>query len=221
LTTFVRAVFVVLVLASLVACQASSSGSPSAAASQSPAASGSADPSTEPSTAPSIEPSAAPSVSGSVDLADLDGVWTFEAGEPRVIAATGDYAGGTARIDNGRSLVFTAGDFRHEEPITVGTRHLSCDSDSCEPEGMPMASIRAKDGQTLLVSNIDLEPVTDWNDSCDWAEIPDGSVVAFEWDGVTPPSVFRFVHGIAGGVGDGCSTGSFVIAWDVTATRNP
>jgi hypothetical protein len=206
---------VAILLMSLAACGGAPAASPSADASQAPASSDAADP----SNAPSTDLSAAPSTSATLAPGALEGTWTIEASAPRVVSATGKAAGGTATIAGDR-LSFEAGDYRSEQPIPlVGTAEIECSETSCSFDNQPLLGITDQDGQLVVVDMPTLTPVGVFGDACPWEDIPNGGVLEYEWDGVTPPTQFTFAAGVADGVGDGCSTGSQVIAWDMIATR--
>jgi len=173
--------------------------------------------------ATSAEPTAAASATAS--LADFGGTWTFVASNPRVVSTTGDHAGGSVAI-TGNRYKFTAGEYSSEAGIEFsGTKLVECTTSSCRAEGVPLDHLFLVDGQLAILNAGMLTPLGSFGDSCAWVDVPEGGIVTVVSTGTVAgqevPTVIRFADGEAGGVGAACEDGSHVVAWDVTATRQP
>jgi hypothetical protein len=188
-----------------------------------PATSAPANP-TGPVTTGAVPTAAAPTTTTS-SPESLGGTWTFETSNPRVVSATGNHVGGSVVIEGDR-YIFTANDYRTDVPIEIqGTKALDCNATRCRIEGVPLFQLRLVDGQPVILSAAMLTPLGSFDDRCEWEDVPDGGIVTVVSTGtvagVEVPTVVKFADGSAGGVGATCETGSHVVAWDVTATRQP
>ncbi len=159
-------------------------------------------------------------------LEGLSGTWKFVASDPRIIVATGDFAGGSVVI-NGDRVLFTADDYQSEGPIRFsGTRILDCNATRCEIEGEGPLGLMLVDGRPAIVDLAMLTPLGTFGDGCAaWEDIVDRGVLSVVSTGTVAgqevPTAVRFSDGAASGVGTACEGGSHVVAWDVTATREP
>lgn len=84
-----------------------------------------------------------------------------------------------------------------------------------------MYQLIADNERLVIVNAMDLSPLGTFGDHCPWEDVPDGGVLRVEPGAEDPPTVVTFSAGAAGGVGDACASGSHVVAWDVTVTRQP
>lgn len=172
------------------------------------------------------DPTAAGSATTTLSLEDLGGTWTFEPSNPRVVSATGDHAGGSIVI-TGNRYTFTAGEYSEDAPIEFsGTKDVECSASSCRVEGVPIHQLFLVDDQLAILDAGMLTPLGTFGDGCAaWEDIADGGIVTVVSTGTVAgqevPTVVRFADGAAGGVGTACDEGSHVVAWDVTATREP
>ncbi|MEO5703743.1 MAG: hypothetical protein ABIZ52_03500 [Candidatus Limnocylindrales bacterium] len=212
-------VVLVLLIAACSAPAATSSGNPPVtSASVGPAATGAA------------PTAAAPTAAAALSLADLGGTWTFVPSNPRVLAATGDQVGGTVVI-NGDRYKFSYGSGLNvgssEGPIDFeGTKDVTCKTSSCSFEGVPIHQLFLVDGELAILNAGTLTPLGTFGDGCPgWQDLPGGGTVTVVSTGLVSgqevPTVVQFIDGDAGGVGTACEGGSHVVAWDVTATRQP
>lgn len=198
------------------ACQGTPAATPGAS---SPATGGPVSPA-----ATSADPTAAGPTTTTLSPQDLGGTWTFVASNPRVVTAIGDHQGGSIVI-TGNRYRFTAGEYSSEGPIEFsGTKEVDCTATSCRVEGVPLNHLFLVDGQLVILNAGMLTPLGSFGDNCGWVDVPSGGIVTIVSTGTVAgqevPSVIRFADGTAGGTGSPCTDGH-VVAWDVTATREP
>jgi hypothetical protein len=169
-------------------------------------------------------PTAAGPTTATLSPEDFGGTWTFVASNPRVVAAIGDHQGGSVVITGDR-YKFTAGEYSADGPIEFsGTKEVTCTASSCRVEGVPVNQLFLVDDQLVILNAGMLTPLGAFGDNCGWVDVPSGGVVTVVSTatvaGQEVPSEIRFADGTAGGTGDPCTDGH-VLAWDVTATREP
>jgi hypothetical protein len=203
----------VLLVAACQTTPAATSGAPS------PATAGPASPG-----ATGADPTSAGPTTTTVTPEDFSGTWTFVASNPRVVTAIGDHQGGSIVITGDRYR-FTAGEYSSEGPIEFsGTKEVDCTATSCQVEGVPLNQLFLVDNQLVILNAGMLTPLGAFGDNCGWVDVPSGGIVTVVSTatvaGQEVPSVIRFADGTAGGTGSPCMDGH-VVAWDVTATRQP
>lgn len=177
----------------------------------------------DPASAPASPSAVASADPAEPTLEDLAGTWRLEAGNARVVSATGPMAGGSVAIE-GDKIVFSAGDYRSRQPLEFPAQvDLDCNASRCIVGGMQLLWITKVGGELVVVNAATLTPVGDFDDRCGWTDVPDAGVVQAQETGLVGgrqvPTVLRFATGVAGGVGTGCSGGGYAVAYDVTATR--
>ena len=163
-----------------------------------------------------------------MQLETLAGSWALTIGNARVVSATGDHAGGTVALSGDR-YVFTAGGYRSEVPIDMtGTVALDCNATRCRMDGvapLQIFEIREVDGELKVVNAMMLTPIGSLGGVCGFEDAPGAGVVRVvstgDVGGQTVPTVLEFTAANVGGVGNECSEGGHVVAWDITATRQP
>jgi hypothetical protein len=154
----------------------------------------------------------------------LSGTWKLVSSNARVLSATGDAAGGTVTLQGGR-YVFQAGDYRSEGPTEFDvTTTLECTARGCRAKELsPVSQLLLIDDQLRIGNPATLALLGAFGGRCGWADIPDAGLLKVvetgSVNGQTVPTVVSFVAGTAGGVGTDCADASWVVAWDVTATR--
>jgi hypothetical protein len=199
------------------ACQTAPGATPGGA---SPATSDPASPA-----ATSADPTAAGPTTTTLSPEDFGGTWTFVAGNPRVLSATGSHEGGSIVVTGDRYR-FVAGEYSSEGPIEFsGTKEVDCTTTSCRFEGVPVHQLFLVEDHLAILNAGMLTPIGSFGDSCAWVDVPDGGIVTVVSTGTVAgqevPTVVRFADGTASGVGEDCADGSHSVAWDVTATREP